>query len=346
MIGSLSNTHKFGVGRIGNYLSPPEQGSMAQRIEGGWYDAGDTDALRSDDLSGNGNYALKSTNLSLVAAGISDRGISWSSGADAVNLGRPEWLSKMRPSVDEFTVCFGFYATTGTVNYALALTEVAATTQHQISIYFTSGSLRVVVGGVSKFILFDDGAHMLYISVGLVTTRIKLDTEDKGSFAHGSILSAADLYLSSRTDSQSINYSNGGTYDVGFFSGVNAEGTCEGLDLLDFFALDDPAGTTEITGTNGTIGYVTDGSPTGFFGTYGVANKIILNNDTGIDYTDYTTYPAPGVELTKTEIAALHDGSLFFTPSANYGRAGAYLYNVGTTLSTDDINKLNKLTGR
>ena len=335
-----------GLWKIGPQLlrCPPTRinapmSSLDQFVGSAWYDAGDVGYLRSDDLSGNGNYALQDKDFSVVSAGIADRSI----GTDYTGA-RVELTTDPCLHLDEWFLSFSvkaqgsgdrrFYAEARTGEDVCILgIGTISTVSDSIKIVFRDANNNIFVDLTYPGV-FDDTTHNVDLElrqeIGSTFGRIYIQIDDGGW----------DL-VGERTGAYTGNTPNNSVIGALVRSSVSSDFIGN---LWDFKKCDQPlipinegSGTTIKDETGATVGTLID--PSGTFWDNGIAKKIILNNTA---FAGPAGYPADGVELTRAELATLHNGTDIFTPTTDYN----FIFATGTGLTAQQQLILNNLMGR
>jgi hypothetical protein len=255
-------------------------------------------------------------------------------GTDFIDYGRPQWaVDNLRPSVDEFTIELeGIVEADGTF---FSLGSAVASSARQLQLFSQTGLIKVVLGGdLFTTTLTHSFGEYLKITLEVRTDGFTVTLNGVSEIGTiGGVTSTENLYIGGRTDGASFNY-EGKIWDVKFYSGVGSSKT-----LLEHFPLD---GSPD--GVNGTIGTVTDGTPTGVWdyqlcqdktsnGLYALRDGSgNINLNPTADAT-LTGYGYDGTFQTQSALDALYNGTTIFpSPPAQKDR---YLsFSPATTNAT------------
>jgi hypothetical protein len=188
------------------------------------------------------------------------KGLLRNAGSDWVDCGRPTWLNQLRPSIDEFTIraiaknadLSNFYGIVGMGDPR----QIALGTK-------ANGEVNAYVGDVGNGAspkLAENFFNELILSAqssSFTTFANKLKGMDD---VCGAITTSNNLFLSTLNAGLSDNF-EGDLAMVEFYAGASADGSLDGLTLIDRYDFDKWDGTANGTSEKGFPFTVTDGTP-------------------------------------------------------------------------------------
>ena len=136
----------------------------------------------------------------------------------------------------------------------------------QVGIVMYTGSFYGQIGGVSSSSITATTEHKRLVLSNYSGSAKISDGTDVASFTAGAVTATTPLMLLAASDAYSVNRFK--LFGVEVYNSANADGTTVGLSPLAKWALDEPAGSTQlIDSVGGLVADVADGSPLGCVGT-------------------------------------------------------------------------------
>ena len=153
------------------------------------------------------------------------RWVFHNAGVDWIGIGRPSYLSKMRPSIDVFSVYAVINRSGSAAHTIVSFGAGAVLSERQFHLFIdAAGLLGVVIGGIqttTTILISPSVFYSIKIVIGLSSATMFVNGVSAGVASVGAFSGTQNLFIGGRTDGASINF-EGDTECAGFYDSTGA----------------------------------------------------------------------------------------------------------------------------